>query len=70
MPTLSNPTRPNSKGPEVRNLHAALRALGLLEKPLDDMSAMSFGVGTRDALLEFQRERGITETGVLGRLFE
>jgi len=65
MSDLNNPMGLNAKGPEVKKLQATLRALGLLIDPLKELSEMSFGVGTRDALLGFQKTQGINETGVL-----
>ncbi|MBN2319929.1 MAG: peptidoglycan-binding protein, partial [Acidobacteria bacterium] len=65
MPVIADMIRLNSKGSEVKKLQADLRALGFRSIPVRELSAASFGVGTRDALLAFQKSQKIAETGVL-----
>ena len=51
-----------SSGPEVVRLHRVLEAAGLVIAE-GEKERQEFGASTLDALLAFQRERGVAERG-------
>jgi peptidoglycan hydrolase-like protein with peptidoglycan-binding domain len=55
-----------SKGADVADLRAALRILGYLDAREDSASEQVFGTGTRDAVIRFQRDRGLAPDGIVG----
>lgn len=57
-PTLKN----GSKGEPVKGLQNALKARGYDFGPIDG----TFGSDTKEAVIQFQRERGLEEDGVVG----
>lgn len=55
-----------SKGPDVADLRAALRMLGYLDHREDGVSEELFGSETRDAVVRFQKDRGLAADGIVG----
>jgi len=55
-----------STGPDVADLRAALRMLGYLERREDPASEQIFGEETRDAVMRFQKKRGLVADGIVG----
>ncbi|HEX2045433.1 MAG TPA: peptidoglycan-binding protein, partial [Gaiellaceae bacterium] len=54
--------RPDDRGPAVRDLQAALAALGFYERPPD----AAFGPATTDAVAAFQGDHGLVVDGIAG----
>ncbi len=52
-----------SKGEEVRRIQQKLTELGLYQGPLDG----DFGGGTNAAVIKFQKSKGLTGDGLVGR---
>jgi peptidoglycan hydrolase-like protein with peptidoglycan-binding domain len=53
----------NARGDAVKTLHTQLATLGVV-LPASETADGVFGVGTRDAILQFQAKYGVAQTGV------
>ena len=55
---------PNTRGDAVKNLHAQLSSIGVV-LPANETAESIFGVGTRDALMQFQEKYNLSKSGIL-----
>lgn len=62
--TVSGELKLGSSGPRVSRLHNQLARLRY-DIPSDEVSSQRFGNGTEAAVKRFQREQGLTQTGVV-----